>query len=161
LLLDPDLRIAPSERDVLLTHLLTPIPRVIEATVIAHSKLATAMIDVSDGLSSDVGHICERSQVGVRIWAEWLPISAAVRHVAELTSTPPWQLALAAGEDYELCFTAPPEAVEELIAAVAETGTPVTMVGEILPARQDRRLVLPDGQEVPLEPSGWQHFGHA
>jgi thiamine-monophosphate kinase len=161
LLLDPDLRVAPSERDVLLTHLLTPIPRVIEATVIAHSKLATAMIDVSDGLSSDVGHICERSQVGVRIWAEWLPISAAVRHVAELTSTPPWQLALAAGEDYELCFTAPPEAVEELIAAVAETGTPVTMVGEILPARQDRRLVLPDGQEVPLEPSGWQHFGHA
>jgi thiamine-monophosphate kinase len=161
LLLDPDLSVEASDRDLLLTHLLTPTPRVTEAAAIAHAGLATAMIDISDGLSSDVGHICERSQVGVRIWAERLPISAAVRHVAELTSTPPWQLALASGEDYELCFTAPPEAVEKLMAAVDETNTPVTMVGEILPAEQDRRLVLPDGQEVRLEPSGWQHFGHA
>jgi thiamine-monophosphate kinase len=161
LLLDPDLRIEAPDRDVLLTHLLTPTPRVSEATAIAHAGLATAMIDVSDGLSSDVGHICERSQVGVRIWAERLPISAAVRHVAELTSTPSWQLALASGEDYELCFTAPPDAVEELIAAVAETGTLVTVIGEILPADQGRRLVLTDDQEVLLEPSGWQHFGHA
>lgn len=161
LVLDPDLRVEASDRDVLLTHLLTPTPRVTEAAAIAHAGLATAMIDVSDGLSSDVGHICERSEVGVRIWAERLPISPAVQRVAELTSSPPWQLALAGGEDYELCFTAPPEAVGELIAAVAEAGTLVTAVGEILPAEQNRRLVLPDGQEVPLEPSGWQHFGHA
>ncbi len=161
LLLEPNLSVAPPDRDILLTHLLTPTPRVTEAAAIAHTGLATAMIDISDGLSSDVGHICERSQVGVRIWAERLPISAAVRHVAELTATPSWQLALAGGEDYELCFTAPPEAVEKLMAALEETNTPVTMVGEILPAEQDRRLVLPDGQEVRLEPSGWQHFGHA
>jgi thiamine-monophosphate kinase len=161
LLLDPDLRVEASDRDVLLTHLLTPTPRVTEAAAIARSERATAMIDISDGLSSDVGHICERSQVGVRIWAERLPISAAVRHVADLTTTPPWQLALAGGEDYELCFTAPPDAVEELIAAVAETGTRVTAIGEILPAEQDRRLVLPHDREVRLEPSGWQHFQHA
>jgi thiamine-monophosphate kinase len=161
LLLDPDLSVATPDRDALLTRLLTPTPRVTEAAAIARSERATAMIDISDGLSSDVGHICERSEVGVRIWAERLPISPAVRHVAGLTSAPPWQLALGGGEDYELCFTAPPEAVGELIAAVAQAGTLVTAIGEILPAEQNRRLVLPDGQEVPLEPSGWQHFGHA
>ncbi len=158
LLLDPNLSVEPSDRNVLLGRLLTPRPRVTESAVIARSSLATAMIDLSDGLSSDVGHICDRSQVGVRIWTEHLPISPAVQHVAELTSTPPWQLALASGEDYELCFTAPPDAVEELIAAIAETGTSVTVIGEMLLADQGRRLVLPDGQEVPLEPSGWQHF---
>jgi thiamine-monophosphate kinase len=70
----------------------------------------------------------------------------------------PWELALSGGEDYELCFTAPPEAVEPLVAAVEAQGTPVTVVGEILPAEQGRRLALPDGQEVALEASGWQHF---
>lgn len=158
LLLDPDLSVAPSDRDALLARLLTPTPRVSEAAIVARSGLATAMIDLSDGLSSDVGHICERSQVGVRIWAKHLPIPPAVRHVADLTSTPPWQLALAAGEDYELCLTAPPGTVEELIAAVEEAGTSMTVIGEILAVERGRWLVLPDGQQVPLEPSGWQHF---
>jgi thiamine-monophosphate kinase len=158
LLLDAQLSVEPAERDALLARLLTPTPRVPEAAAIASLRLATAMIDVSDGLSSDAGHICEQSQVGVRLVAGDLPISSAARRVAGLTGAPPWELALSGGEDYELCFTAPPEAVEQLVAAVEAQGTPVTVVGEILPAEGGRRLALPDGQEVALEASGWQHF---
>jgi thiamine-monophosphate kinase len=159
LLLDPELSVAPSERERLLARHFTPTPRLPEAAIIARSGLATAMIDVSDGLSSDIGHICDRSQVGGRIWAERLPISQTTRHVAELTHKTPWGLALEGGEDYELCFTTPPEAAEELALAVSrETGTPVAIVGEILPADEGRWLVFEDGQEVPLEARGWEHF---
>lgn len=156
---NPEVTLAAAERDALLARYLTPTPRLPESAVIAGSRRATAMIDLSDGLSSDVGHICERSDVGVRIWAERLPISAAVRHVAEQTKTPAWELALAGGEDFELCFTAPETAVAELAALVEqETGTRVTVVGEILPPQEGRRLVLPEDQEIGLDATGWQHF---
>lgn len=160
LLLDPALFVAESDRELLLARHFTPTPRLPEAAVIARPGLATAMIDLSDGLSSDIGHICERSRVGVRLWAGRLPISPAARQVAALTGRAPWRLALEGGEDYELCFTAPSGAAEELAAAVSrETGTLVTVVGEILPAVEGRWLVLEDGQEVPLEARGWEHFG--
>lgn len=159
LLLDSGLVVTGAEATWLLDRHLTPIPRLIESAVIARTGWATAMIDLSDGLSSDIGHICDRSRVGVRIWAERLPVSAAAQRVAGLTATPVWQLALAGGEDYELCFTAPAAAAEALKdAVVAATSTPVTVVGEIVPAEQGRWLVLPNGQEVPLDPGGWEHF---
>jgi thiamine-monophosphate kinase len=159
LVLNAELAVTEAERELLLSRHLTPTPRLAESGVIARSGRATAMIDVSDGLSSDVGHICDRSRVGVRIWAERLPISAATKRVAALSAIPVWQLALAGGEDYELCFTAPADAVEELATAVyRKTGTPVAVVGEILPAASGRWLVLENGREVPLEATGWAHF---
>ena len=157
--LDPDLPVTSSERDELLTRYLVPEPRLPESAIVVRSGRPTAMIDVSDGLSSDIGHICDRSQVGVRLWAERLPISSATRHVAALMEKPAWQLPLGASDDYELCFTAPPEAAKELVADVQrETNTPVTIIGEILPPEEGRWLVLEDGQEIPLEAKGWQHF---
>ena len=127
--------------------------------MIARLGGATAAIDVSDGLSSDVGHICERSEVGVRLWAERLPISPATHQVAAAGERTPYALALEGGEDYELCLTAPPAQAEILSAAIErETGTPATIVGEILPLEQGRVLVLPAGREVPLEAKGWQHW---
>ncbi len=144
---------------MLLAQYMTPVPRLAEAAVIARSGLATAMIDLSDGLSSDIGHICDKSRVGVRLWVERLPITPATRHVAELTDRASWRLALEESDDYELCFTTPPEVAEELAAAVRqETGTGVTLIGEILAQEQGRCLVLEDGQELPLEAWGWKHF---
>jgi len=159
LLLQSDLAVGKEEAEQLLAAHLTPTPRVGEGRAIASKRLATAMIDLSDGLSSDIGHICDESHVGVRIWADRLPVSRATRRVAELTGRLDWALALQGGEDYELCFTAPPEAERELAAAVKEaTGTEVTCVGEVLPEEGDRWVQVPDGGEIPLKREGWDHF---
>jgi len=159
LLLQPDLPVEGAVRRLLLDAHLTPTPRVREGQVIARSRQATAMIDLSDGLSSDMGHICEKSRVGVRLWAERLPISPEARQVAARTGNQAWQWALSGGEDYELCFTAPPGAGASLAAAVQEaTGVPVICVGEVLPEEAGRWLRLEDGREVPLKGAGWDHF---
>lgn len=159
LLLHPETEVAEAERGYLLTRLFTPTARLVEGRAIAQSGRATAMIDISDGLGSDVAHICERSRVGIRLWAERLPVTEAAQRVAEQAGQPAWAWALQGGEDYELCFTAPREAVSDLQRAVAMVSdTPVTVVGEVLPADAGRHLILPDGNEVPLEAGGWRHF---
>ncbi len=151
--------VAEPDRKALLARHLAPTPRVREGQVIAASGLATAMIDLSDGLAGDVGHVCDRSGVGVRIHAGSLPVSAAVRRVAEQAGKMPWELALFGGEDFELLFTAPPHAAEGLVTRIAaQTGTPASVVGEVLPAAAGRWLVLPEGRAVPLEPRGFTHF---
>ena len=165
LVLNPEIKAAgltDAGREMLLDRHFTPAPRLREAQVISRMRTATAAIDLSDGLSSDVGHICERSEVGVRLWAERLPISCAARSVANEIGKEAWQLAIEGGEDYELCFTVPAAEAEALAAAVErETGTPVSIVGEILPPDEGRRLVLEDGREGPLEARGWQHWKKA
>ncbi|MBS3966580.1 MAG: thiamine-phosphate kinase [Truepera sp.] len=144
---------------VLLARLLTPTPRLPEAAVIAKSKRATAMIDLSDGLSSDLLHICQESRVGVRLWAERLPVTAAVQEVAHQCGETALDLALGGGEDFELCFTAPADTAETLARTVYdETGTPVTIIGEVLPQAAGHTLVLPGGEETVLKAKGWEHF---
>lgn len=159
LTLQPDLAVEKEDREQLLGVHFTPTPRIWEGRAIASRRQATAMIDLSDGLSSDIGHICDVSGVGVRLWADRLPVSPATRRVAELTGRLKWALALQGGEDYELCFTAPPEAEGELAAAVKEaTGIEVTTIGEVLPEKGDRWVQLPDGKQIPLKREGWDHF---
>jgi thiamine-monophosphate kinase len=138
---------------------LTPTPRLSEARLIAGLKLAGAMIDLSDGLSSDIQHLCDRSGVGVRLWTERLPVSEGVRKVAAEEGVPAAELALGGGEDYELCFTVSATAAMALKEAVESgTGTPVSVIGEIIPAEKGRWLVLPDEKAAPLEARVWQHF---
>jgi thiamine-monophosphate kinase len=158
----PRLPVPAALREELISRYIAPEPRLAEAAIIAHSGQASAMLDVSDGLSSDIGHLCERSGVGVQVQAAQLPIAAATQQVAEALGVPAWRLALAGGDDYGLCFTAPPAAVAALREEIGrETGTSITAVGEIRPAEQGRHVLLPDGQVVPLAASGWQHFGTA
>ena len=136
---------------------LTPTPRLKEGRAIARTRIATSMIDVSDGTVSDMGHICEASGAGVRLWANSLPISPATRAVALALGEDPLEWALHSGEDYELIFTAPADKAEELAALVEEeTTTPVTIIGEII--EEGMSLMLPSGESFPLEPRGWDHF---
>jgi thiamine-monophosphate kinase len=159
LVFDPRLPVAADVRTRLITRYIEPEPRVCEAGVIARSQLATAMIDVSDGLSGDIGHICERSELGVRVWADRLPVSAEARSVADAMNVPFWEFALEGGDDYGLCLTASHDTVDKLIAAVEqESGTILHVIGEMLPVEEGRRLVLPDGQDLPLSVEAWQHF---
>jgi thiamine-monophosphate kinase len=143
----------------------TPAARVREGQLIGSTHLASSMIDVSDGLASDLGHICERSRVGARIIAADLPVASENRELARNSRADAdgalreWHFALHGGEDYELLFTAAPARAEALAERIThETGTRVSTIGEILPAGAGRELVLPDGRVVPMEARGWDHF---
>ncbi|WP_324669898.1 thiamine-phosphate kinase [Geochorda subterranea] len=158
-LAQPGLEASEDDRARVLEAHLTPTPRLLEAGAIVATGGATAMLDVSDGLAQDLGHLCDESGVGVRVWAGSLPVDEATRRVARAAGRDPLEWAVGGGEDYELLFTARPEAVEALIAAVGRAaGTPVSVIGEILPAERGRWLVLPDGREVALGVRGWSHF---
>lgn len=148
----------PQIAPLLAAHL-TPEPRVVVGQCIARSGLATAMLDVSDGLAQDLGHICDASRVGAIIEAARLPISHETRAVATQLGLDPQQLALAGGEDYELLLTAGAAHAAELAALIESgTGLPLTPIGRIVPASEGRSLQQPDGRQEPLAAPGWQHF---
>lgn len=159
LVLNPDLACAEEHRRALLERHLTPIPRLPEGRAIAGTGWATAMIDISDGLASDIGHICERSRVGVLLYADQIPVSEHARALAQAVETDVLRWALFGGEDYELLFTAPPEHASALAQRVAQqTATPVSVIGEITPAEAGIKLRQTDGTVTPLHKGGWDHF---
>ncbi|HTP59432.1 MAG TPA: thiamine-phosphate kinase, partial [Spirochaetia bacterium] len=136
-----------------------PTPRVKEGALIGALRQANAMIDVSDGLAGDLGHLCQKSGVHARLEAERLPVRPENRALSQSVHGDQWHFALHGGEDYELLFTAPIGRAERLAQRItAETGTPVTIIGDILPADQPNELVLPDGKTVPFGATGWDHF---
>lgn len=141
------------------THRDTPTPRVREGQLIGAAHVATAMLDVSDGLASDLSHICERSGVSARVFAENLPVADENRILARAAYGDERHFALYGGEDYELLFTAPAAQANALADKITrETDTRVSIIGEILPKDARRELTLPDGRVIPLEARGWDHF---
>ena len=104
------------------------------------------MIDISDGLSTDLAHICQESRVGAEIEAELIPRAAVGRPVRRVSL----DLALHGGDDYELLFTSS----RKIPAKVA--GVPITRIGRIL---RGRGIVLVEaGKRKQLRPQGWEHF---
>lgn len=131
---------------------LRPVPRVEWGRLIARSKCANAMIDLSDGLSSDLAHICDESRVGARIFSADLPYSRSLRSAEDGLEKKMLHYALSGGEDYELLFTAPGRSRSKL----QSLGIPLTEIGEIT---KTRKLLLVDrGTEKPLLPTGYDHF---
>jgi thiamine-monophosphate kinase len=159
LLLDRGLRIDASYAATAVERQQSPTPRVKEGALIGALRQASAMIDVSDGVAGDLAHICERSGVSARLEAGRLPVHPENRALAKTAQGNEWHYALQGGEDYELLITAPPGRAERLAQRItAETATPVTIIGEILPPDQPSELVLPDGRKMPLGGLGWDHF---
>jgi thiamine-monophosphate kinase len=138
----------PARLEPLLAPHLFPQPRVAQGLWLARRGLASAAIDLSDGLSTDLAHLCEESHVAAEVDADALPIGPGAT----------LEQALHGGEDYELLFTAPPAArVPRRIA-----GIPVTPIGRIVRPRKGRpviALVTAQGRQ-PLAPRGWEHFSH-
>lgn len=126
-----------------------PEPRIKLGRLLREKGFATAMIDTSDGLSTDLAHICEESGVGAEIAANLIPRARVGRpaHPVDL------DLAMHGGEDYELLFTAP--AARHIPRQIA--GLPLTQIGHITPKRG---IVVRDSEGVArkLEPRGWEHF---
>ncbi len=148
----------PPSGESLVGALLDPKPRVREGRAIARSGAATAMIDVSDGLSGDVAHLCEAGGVGVRLDAGAFPVSDALREAAARWGLDPADLALQGGEDYELLFAARPEEAEDLAARVfQETGTRLTVIGGFTDAADGRKVVRA-GREEELEITSYDHL---
>lgn len=132
-------------KDALASHL-NPQPRIAQGLWLQRRRAATAALDLSDGLSTDLTRICEESDVGAEVDSALLPIHPGAT----------LEQALNGGEDYELLFTASPSVqVPKSIA-----GVPSTRIGRILTPRLGRpaiTLLTPQGPQ-PLEPHGWEHF---
>jgi thiamine-monophosphate kinase len=126
-----------------------PEPRVQLGRILREKGLASAMIDISDGLSTDLAHICEESGAGAEVQAEAIPLALIGKpgHEVDLG------FALHGGEDYELLFTAPGgKSIPTYIA-----GVPITLIGQIT---RGRKIVLRNANGVGREfrPQGWEHF---
>jgi thiamine-monophosphate kinase len=128
-----------------------PDPRIAVGQFLNKNKLASAMIDTSDGLSTDLKHICEESRVGALVDEIFLPA---------LPADTTFRNALHGGEDYELLFTVPRQLEKKLSRSRGRlqiVGVPVTRIGDITKDREIK-IRLPDGHTCPLKPEGWQHF---
>lgn len=135
------------------TRLERPLPRV--ALGIGLRGLATAAIDVSDGLLGDLGHILERSQLGARIDWPAVPRSDALRRQPQPLQR---RCALAGGDDYELLFTAPPAARTQVLAAAVAAGTAVSRIGTMTD-RGGLEVLDADGKLLDTTCRGYDHFG--
>jgi len=148
----PGIDIQAGER--LLDRHLRPRP-LLEAGRALAAAGVSAMLDVSDGVASDLERLCEQSGVGVEVQLDALPVDEGVAEVAAAAGVDQLDLAAGAGEDYELLFTAPPARVAEMEAAAEQAGVTVTWIG-VVREGEGVRLLAADGTERRLQ--GWDHL---
>lgn len=122
--------------------------------------IASSAIDVSDGLLADLGHICERSGVGAIVELARVPRSAALRAMADSAAVR--SALLAGGDDYELCFTAPPARRGAVARIGRRLGLRLTRIGRIVPRARGAppvTVVGPGGRPLAVSKRGYEHFG--
>lgn len=149
-----------SEHAPLLAAHRRPRPPCLAGAVLAESRIPTAMLDLSDGLASDLQHLAHRSNVAVTVEAERLPISDATRRTAARLDLDASSLALHGGEDYQLLFTVPSDRWEAVPPALGPLGVVATIIGQVEAAKGRRGvgLIGADRKRQPLRPQGFSHF---
>ena len=139
----------------LVARQLDPTPRVAAGVALAQAGIASAMIDVSDGVLGDLAHICELSGVGARLEVGRLPLSDEYRAAC---GADPYALALSGGEDYELLFCVPRERCAQAEALLQSLGLRFSVTGEIIRG-STVQLVAPGGGAYQVQRRGFDHFG--
>ena len=152
-LVQEKLRCDASDAAMLRRRLDYPTPRV--QAGIALRGIASAAIDISDGLLADLGHILERSSVGAEIELDALPMSAELRRCID-SDAERLRLALTAGDDYELCFTVPKDKLPELQRVAEKWDCPVTRIGQI---HAGSGIAFQNGELPEALIAGFDHFG--
>lgn len=151
-IIEQRLSLADEHQRYLRERFYQPQPRLHEARLIR--GLASAALDVSDGLVADLGHICRASDLAAVIYVEDLPLSSALLAMDDLTQARCW--ALSGGDDYELCFTVGAEQMSTIGRLIAEGKLQATVIGEMLPGSGVHCEL--DGEPYALDNTGYQHF---
>ncbi|MCZ4306203.1 thiamine-phosphate kinase [Zoogloeaceae bacterium G21618-S1] len=144
----------PAHRDTCLAALLRPQPRV--ALGLALRGVASAMLDVSDGLLGDLGHLLDASAVGARISATQLPEAALITACGDAARAR--QACLSGGDDYELLFAAPAAQRNTIARLSASLALPLHHIGSLTPPSDGLTLLAADGTRTPLTRRGFDHF---
>ena len=150
-MLTRELQFDPEVTACLKRGFLRPYPRVAEGRLLVEHGVKAA-IDISDGLISDLNHICEASQVGARIEVDRVPVEPAV---ATSFGDKSLELALSGGEDYELLFTGRPDVISKVRKAAS---CPITAIGEVVADKGGVVLLDSKGSPFHLNKAGWDHF---
>lgn len=135
-----------------------PNPLIETGRVVATSRLASSMIDLSDGLLSDLGHICKESRVGALLFRSKIPLSSELKVLASRANFNALDLALSGGEDYLLLLTVPGVKSHDLeLLFKDERPSPLYLIGEIT-EEEGIKMVTEDGSVEELGPKGFNHF---
>jgi thiamine-monophosphate kinase len=137
---------------------LQPTPRIALGRLLSSRRLASAALDLSDGLSGDITHLCQQSQVGALIQTASLPLSPQLIAYASQVNIDPLAWALHGGEEYELLFTVPQKKQHRLELAVKQLRIPATAIGVITSRRSGIQVTRPDGRTLKLVPKSYVHF---
>jgi thiamine-monophosphate kinase len=144
-------------RQFLIRRHLQPTARVAEGRWLNNGRLASAAIDLSDGLSGDLRHLCEESGVGAEVETDHLPLSPACRAYAKACGISQVQLAITGGEDYELLFTVSPRSRRTLERQARARGYRITRIGTIRPKGFGIQMTS-EGRTKPLPATSYEHF---
>ena len=151
------LDLPPDLKDPLIEAQLRPRPHLRAGRLLAQEGLATALIDTSDGIATDLYHICQAGGVGARLPAAAVPVSPRVQAAAPHLGRAPLDLALTGGEDYLLLFTAKPAVAKRLPASFARAGLAAPLpLGHIVSG--NRVVLLTSAGEVDISGQGYDHF---
>lgn len=135
-----------------------PIPRLKEGEILSEKNLASAMIDISDGLLLDLQQICFGSKVGAKIHSDSLLLSEVFKSTSRKLRLDPIQLALTGGEDYELLFTSSFKNEKSLIQIFKKLKTPLKCIGEIVSQSRGMEVINENGSKVKFKQTGFVHF---
>lgn len=143
---------ADEHAEYLLHRFYRPVPRLLESALIR--SFASSALDISDGLVADLQHICDASDLGAVIDVENLPLSPAL--ISLNNNLQAYQWALSGGDDYELCFTVPPEHMGDIAMLIAQGKLQATVIGEMIAG--STVICEYEGEPFALAKTGYQHF---